>query len=241
MITRKIVLLGLVLGLLVVAGNAAAQACKDNSGCLDKSQYCEKKAGDCDGEGKCSPRPEGCPEIFDPVCGCDGRTYGNSCFAAMAGVSVDHEGECKTESCASNGDCQKDEFCHKRPGDCKGKGRCDRRPEFCPQVFDPVCGCDGKTYSNSCTAAAAGVSVAHDGACKAEPCKANGDCSKTEYCSKPTGQCKEAGECKARPEICFDLWVPVCGCDGKTYSNSCYAARAGTSVDYADACGKPAM
>ena len=44
-------------------------------------------------------------------------------------------------------------------------GVCKPRPEACITLFDPVCGCDAMTYSNSCVANAAGVDVSTSGAC----------------------------------------------------------------------------
>ena len=35
-----------------------------------------------------------CIEIYQPVCGCDGISYENSCFAEINGVTAWTEGEC---------------------------------------------------------------------------------------------------------------------------------------------------
>jgi len=36
-----------------------------------------------------------CILIYDPVCGCNNKTYGNSCEAMCAGITDYKKGECK--------------------------------------------------------------------------------------------------------------------------------------------------
>jgi len=66
--------------------------------------------------------------------------------------------------------CETGNYCEIKKGECKViadvSGTCRKKPEMCTQQYQPVCGCDNKTYSNACVAAAAGVSVSGDGECK---------------------------------------------------------------------------
>ena len=208
--------------------------CKSNTDC-SKDEYCQTDTGNCGAVGQCRPRPVACVDIWDPVCGCDGKTYSNACYAAMAGVSVDYEGQCLASGCTSNDACQQGYFCYKEAGDCDGQGVCTALPSACPDLWDPVCGCDGTTYGNACYAAMAGVNVAYEGGC-ARVCTSNDDCDAEHYCAKAVGDCQGQGSCASRPIVCPRVWDPVCGCDGRTYGNACEAAAAGVSLSYAGPC-----
>jgi hypothetical protein len=83
-------------------------------------------------------------------------TYDGS--TGKANVSLESSG------CSSNSDCSSDQYC--AVATCGGSGSCTTRPQVCIEIFQPVCGCDGKTWSNSCVANSNGTSVATPGPCE---------------------------------------------------------------------------
>lgn len=74
------------------------RTCISNEEC-DEKKFCEKKIGNCDGKGQCVLTPAVCPEVWAPVCGCDGVTYSNACDAAQSGVNIQWAGECRDSHC----------------------------------------------------------------------------------------------------------------------------------------------
>jgi hypothetical protein len=108
--------------------------------------------------------------------------------------------------------CQAGTYCHYLDGIC-GAGQATGTRDAVPTSFanapqNPVGGCDKKPTSI--------------------------ECPLDQYCDLGAmGACLNAnptGTCAVPPDTCAPGVDYVCGCDGKDYVNTCYAAQSGTSV-----------
>ena len=76
-----------------------------------------------------------CKKDFQPVCGIDGNTFVNACFADVSAVEIDYLGVCENPLIS------------------------------CSEEYAPVCGVDNKTYNNACLAVSVGIEIVEPFAC----------------------------------------------------------------------------
>ncbi len=132
-----------------------------------------------------------CAIVLLSVCGCSSRVG---------------------QECADSFACGAGEYCGFEEGSCGDDGQagaCAALPDACAEIFQPVCGCDDKTYSNDCDAAAAGVSVAETGACAEEICCAEAE--EPGFGDNPA--CIEGASCCADGEWKCNTGIGSSSCD----------------------------
>lgn len=200
-------------------GTRGGITCKANEFCdFGGDPLC----GATDKGGLCKPIEKGCTKEYAPVCGCDKRTYANACTANAAGVSVLRDGLCSPEECEKLGG----QILYSYGA---GTPKCEPGQESWALSggIEPVVCCFPKKVTPVDPGICGGI--------------AGFPCAKGQFCNYEKGQgcsgiADAAGQCEAMPQVCPAVYIPVCGCDGKTYSSACNAHGAGQAVKKEGAC-----
>jgi hypothetical protein len=136
-----------------------------------------RSAGDCntcsciDGQwGACTVHACPAPTCNDGDTMPAGNDHCNTCSCSNGSWT------CTTQACPPVGcggrlgnPCLADEYCAYEQGALCGAAdataTCQKRPFSCAEIYNPVCGCNGTTYSNSCEAAVAGTGLQSNHVC----------------------------------------------------------------------------
>merc|ERR1712176_1423145 len=179
-------------------------------------------------------------------CGSNVRGAGDKCKKPCDYIDCDGHGNNNKEftlDCLNTSDCPSSQYCKFPNGNCdpdhrkKYRGQCTDFDKRCTREKKPVCGCDQREYSNTCTAEKFGVSVINTGSCDkrgrtaqdfGSTCRRNRDCQSGYYCKPLFGECStknKDGFCTKIPRSKDDCRKfsnePVCMCNGKTEKNEC--------------------
>jgi hypothetical protein len=81
-----------------VCGTIAGLGCDPPSSGIAPIEFCDLAPSEChtaDVAGVCTIVPGGCVQVYQPVCGCDGVTYGNDCERMRKRAQKAHDGACR--------------------------------------------------------------------------------------------------------------------------------------------------